>query len=136
MKKGLFLIISLTVAGLFIFSGLLTAADAPETIVIDGKNYKKDIKGPVTFHHAKHNSDYGLACTECHHVYVDGENVWKEGDNVDTCDKCHDPLKSDGNVKKLMLAFHNNCKDCHKKAAKEEGKKAPYKKCDECHEGD
>jgi len=139
MKKGLFLIITLILIGLFCSAGMLTAADTPDTlkeiIVIDGKNYKKDIKGPVNFNHAKHNVEFKVACTECHHEYKDGnkdENLWKKGDPVEKCSKCHDPLKKDGNVKKLMKAFHDNCKKCHKKLAAE-GKKAPGKKCVVCH---
>lgn len=134
MRKGLLSIITLTLTGLFIFSGIIIASDTPETIIIDGKSYNKDIKGPVNFHHVKHNMEYKVACAECHHVYKDGNNTWKEGDPVQKCVECHDPLKSDGNVKKLMLAFHNNCKNCHKKAANEEGKEAPYKKCEGCHQ--
>lgn len=134
MKKGLLLIITLTLVGLFITSGMLTAADCPESIVIDGKGYKKDVKGPVNFSHNKHSEEYKVACTDCHHEYKDGENMWKEGDQVKKCGECHDPKKNDGNVKKLMTAFHKNCKDCHKTAAKEEGKEAPYKKCDGCHQ--
>ena len=133
MKKGLFLIITLICAGLFLSSGVLIAADIPETIVIDGKSYKKDIKGPVKFNHAKHSKEYGAACTDCHHDYVDGANVWKEGDPVKKCDACHDPLKSEGNVKKLMLAYHKNCQGCHKEKANEEIK-PPTKKCEGCHQ--
>jgi hypothetical protein len=60
--------------------------------------------------------------------------MWKEGSPVKKCVECHDPLKNEGKVKKLMLAFHKNCKDCHKKAADEEGKEAPHKKCEGCHQ--
>lgn len=133
MKKGLFLILMLTIAGIFISSGIITAADSQDKMIIDGKSYKKDIKGPVSFEHAKHNKEYGVSCDECHHVYQDGANTWKEGDPVKKCGECHDPDKKEGNVKKLMMAFHGNCKDCHKKMAKEQGKNAPYKKCEDCH---
>ena len=132
MKKGWLLIIMFICAGLLITSGILTAADFPDEIVIDGKNYTKDRKGPVNFSHAVHASDYGVECTECHHAYKDGENVWNPGDDVKKCAECHDAAKSEGNVKKLATAFHNNCKNCHKEKNKE-GKNAPDKKCEDCH---
>ena len=130
MKKR---ILSLTIlaftAFLFVAVGILTAADVPETVVIDSKGYKQDKKGPVTLNHKKHIEEYDVACDECHHVYSDGKNVWKEGDEVKKCDACHNPEKSEGNVKKLQTAFHNNCKNCHK----EVGGEAPYKKCNDYH---
>jgi hypothetical protein len=46
----------------FMCSGILTAADFPSEVVIDGKGYKKDIKGPVNFAHAKHAGEYGAQC--------------------------------------------------------------------------
>ena len=130
MKKR---ILSLTIlaftAFLFVAVGILTAADVPETVVIDSKGYKQDKKGPVTLNHKKHIEEYDVACDECHHVYSDGKNVWKEGDEVKKCDACHNPEKSEGNVKKLQTAFHTNCKNCHK----EVDENAPYKKCNDCH---
>ena len=134
MKKGLLTILTLTIIGIFLSSGILTASDVAETIVINGENYKKDIKGPVNFNHVKHNKEYNVACIDCHHEYVDGNNTWKEGAPVKKCMECHDPAKSEGNVKKLMTAYHNNCKNCHKEAAKAEGKEAPYQKCEGCHQ--
>ena len=133
MKKGLLFIVTLICAGLFLTSGILSATEIPETIVIDGKTYAKDKKGPVNFNHAKHSKEYGAVCTDCHHNYVDGKNIWVEGGEVKKCGDCHDPEKSEGNKKKLMTAFHDNCKGCHKEKNKE-GKKAPDKKCEECHQ--
>ncbi len=132
MRKGWFLIIMLVCAGMLITSGILTAADFPEEIVIDGKTYANDKKEPVKISHAVHSSDYGIECIECHHVYQDGKNVWNPGDETKKCSECHNAAKSEGNVKKLMTAFHNNCKNCHKEKNKE-GKNAPDKKCEGCH---
>jgi hypothetical protein len=73
-----------------------------------------------------------VSCTECHHLYKDGRNLWKEGDHVDKWVNCHDPAVDKGKTIKLQNAFHQNCKDCHKEAGKE-GKKAPYTKCVDCH---
>ena len=119
-------------AGILLTSGIIVAADYPDKIVIDSKTYAKEIKGPVNFNHGKHINELGIACTECHHTYENGANVWKEGDPVKKCSECHDAKKSEGKKKKLMLAFHKNCQGCHKEKVKE-GKKAPTKKCDECH---
>ena len=133
MRKCWFLIMVLACAGLLVTSGILVASDFPDEIVIDGKNYKKDIKGPVKFNHYKHVADIGIDCTECHHEYKDGKNVWEAGNDVKNCDQCHDPNKSEGNKKKLMMAFHNNCKNCHKEKNKE-GSNAPDKNCEGCHQ--
>ena len=130
MKKGALTKILLLSIGLtFLASGVLTAADVTEKIVIDNKGYSKDIKGPVNFSHLKHSKDYGVACTDCHHEYKDGNNIWKEGDAVKTCVTCHDPEKTQDNVPRLMMAFHNNCRDCHKNS----GKDTAPSKCNDCH---
>lgn len=133
MNKGGFrLTIALVLAGLiFLITGTLTAADIPDVITIENK-YKPDKKGPVNFAHKKHSVDYKVACNECHHVYKAGKNVWKEGDPVPKCSSCHDPEEKEGNVEKLQNSFHKNCQGCHKEL---KGKEAPYKKCNDCHQG-
>lgn len=121
--------------------GALTATDkdakqsteVPDEVIIENQGYKSDKKGPVAFSHKKHGEVYEVACTECHHEYKEGENVWKEGDPVKKCADCHSPLQTEGDVLKLNVAYHNNCKSCHKEAVAE-GKEAPYKKCTECHQ--
>jgi hypothetical protein len=119
-------------AGLvFLAFGVLTAADVPDEILIENEGYTSDKKGPVKFSHKKHSTDYGATCTDCHHQYEGGKNVWKEGQPVKKCSSCHDPQKSEGNVQKLMTAYHNNCKGCHKEHP---DKNAPYKKCNDCHQ--
>ena len=133
MRKGRLLLFMFTCALLLIASDVIAATDIPDQIVINSKGYKKDIKGPVIFKHAKHARDLKIACTTCHHEYKDGKNVWVEGQKVKKCEECHNPLKSEGNVKKLMIAFHNECQNCHKKE-RAEGKKAPDKKCENCHQ--
>jgi hypothetical protein len=135
--KGRFLnaFVLMLMAAVFVMVGVLTAAEIPTEITIESKGYAERKKGPVKFNHKKHQTDYKIACTECHHVYKDGKNVWKQGDPVQKCSACHDPNEKKGNADKLQNAFHKNCKDCHKKEV-EEGKvkKAPYKKCNDCHE--
>jgi hypothetical protein len=135
--KGKFLNVFALVltAIVFVMVGALSATDIPEKILIESKGYAEVKKGPVPFNHKKHQTDYKIACTECHHIYKDGKNVWKQGDPVQKCSACHDPNEKKDKVDKLQNAFHKNCKDCHKKEV-EEGKvkKAPYKKCNDCHE--
>jgi hypothetical protein len=134
MKKGILTLTMVSLAGLlFLAASALTAADVSDDIMISNEGYKSDKKGPVKLSHKKHSAEYKVACTDCHHDYKDGKNVWKEGEPVEKCGACHNPLKKNGKVHKLNTAFHKNCKGCHKKAAAD-GKKAPYKKCNQCHQ--
>jgi len=98
-------------------------------------------KGPVKFTHKKHAEDYKIACADCHHVYKDGKNVWKQGDQVDRCEKCHTEPTIQGEKKlppdqqklNLKIAFHDNCQGCHQKLKKEKpDTKAPVT-CTGCH---
>ena len=134
MKKRMTTIIFILLAGIaFVAVGILTAADVPDEVTISSDVYKKDKKGPVKLNHKKHSADYGAKCTDCHHEYNDGKNVWAEGQPVKKCSACHDPEKKQGNADKLQNSYHKNCKDCHKEVTKA-GKKAPFKKCNDCHE--
>jgi hypothetical protein len=108
--------------------------EMPDEIVMDQEIYKTNRKGPVTFSHGDHAESYDIACNACHHVYKDGKNVWEEGAPVQKCAACHDPNMSEGRVKKLSIAYHKNCKGCHRKLAAEGGYEAPYKQCTDCHE--
>ena len=146
MTNRFIILFTAILTGLIFFTvGTLIAADkqvAPDEIMIENKGYKKDKKRPVHLTHKKHtdptkDKGYGVACADCHHVYKDGKNVWKEGDHVDKCSKCHDISKNtkENGVKvvKLQNAYHKNCKNCHK-ALKKEGKETgPFKKCNGCH---
>ncbi len=123
---------------ILVLVGKNTVAEEPSVpaeIVIDHAGYQKDRKGPVHFSHLTHIEDYEVSCDACHHDYQEGKNVWKEGDPVKKCADCHSPVESRENVKKLSIAFHKNCKSCHKKAV-EEGvsEDAPFKSCYHCHE--
>ena len=105
----------------------------PDEILIDNKIYKTDRKGSVYFTHTEHAESYVDACDACHHDYKDGENVWEEGQYVQKCSACHDPQKRNGNVRKLNIAYHKNCKGCHKMLAEEGDTEAPYRQCTDCH---
>ena len=136
MKKRSLGVLPILLTGLIFLSvGVLTAADVPDSVVIENKVYKDDKKGSVKLSHKKHSAEYKVACTECHHEYKDGKNVWKEGDPVKKCAACHDPNKKQGKADKLKNAYHKNCKNCHKELAKADpSKNLPYKKCKDCHE--
>jgi hypothetical protein len=139
MKKGIWSLgFGVLIALMFFTVTALEAEDKttpPEEIMIENTGYKTDKKGPVKFSHKKHHDQYKVACTECHHEYKDKKNVWKQGEPVKKCAECHDPKKKKGEVLKLNLAYHKNCKNCHKKVDKEDSsKKAPFKKCNDCHQ--
>jgi len=132
MKKRPLTVLILIVAGLvFLTAGMLTAASAPDEVVIENKGYKADKKGRVNLTHKKHSEDYKVLCADCHHQYENGKNVWKDADPVKKCIDCHDPEAKKDNADKLQNAFHKNCQGCHKEL---KDKEAPYKKCNDCHE--
>jgi hypothetical protein len=135
MKTGILMLLTVLAVGLCILaSGVLTAADVPEKVLIQNE-YPKDRKGPVSLSHKKHVEEYGAACTDCHHEYEGGKNVWQEGQPVKKCSACHDPAEKKGSAMKLGSAFHRNCKGCHKAyAAEHPDTKAPLKKCNDCHQ--
>ncbi len=134
MKRYGILAILVAFVGVVLVGNLTAAQKAPDVIKIENK-YPVDKKGPVNFSHKKHEVDYKVACTECHHEYKDGKNVWKQGDPVKKCAECHPAEGKQGDkVLNLQNAFHKNCKDCHKQ--KNDDAKAPFKKCTGCHPAD
>ncbi len=110
------------------------AQEAPEEIVISNAVYKTDRKGSVLFSHSEHADGYVESCDGCHHEYKDGQNIWEEGQPVKKCFSCHDPSKRDGRIRKLNIAYHKNCKGCHRELAREGPTQAPYRQCTDCHE--
>lgn len=119
------------------------AQQAPDNITIKAALWPTPTKAPVELTHKKHAEDYKIACTECHHVMKDGKNVWKQGDPVEKCDKCHNEPTIQGEKKlppdqqklNLKIAFHDNCLGCHQKLKKDKpDTKAPVT-CTQCHPG-
>ena len=145
MKKGR-LVSCLAIAAVFIFSAALlalAAQQAPETITLKPAIWPSPTKTPVQLSHKKHSQEYKVACDQCHHLYKDGKNTWKEGDKVEQCEKCHTEATIQGEMKlppdqqklNLKLAFHKNCQPCHKKLkAEKPDTKAPTT-CTGCHPG-
>ena len=133
-RRAFFLSAIILFLAIFTGVGIIIATDIPDEINIKAEAFGTYKKGPVKLNHKKHSADYKIACTECHHRYEGGKNIFKEGDPVQKCSGCHDAKKSEGNVKKLMLAYHNNCQGCHKDMKKEGKNTGPTNKCAECHE--
>ena len=98
-----------------------------DMIVVDTRAFGKPQRVASVFVHDEHNEAAELEdCSECHHVYEDGQKVEDESSEDQSCAECHE-LKSSGNQPDLMSAFHQNCKGCH-----QELKKGPIT-CGECH---
>ena len=134
MKKRSLLVLVVGVLSVgFLFAVVYATQPTADTMTMNSKVYPKHTKTLVTFSHKKHNVDYKIACTECHHVYDGEKNTFKEGDPVQKCSECHDAVKSEGKVKKLMLAFHKNCQGCHKELKKAGKTTGPTTKCNDCH---
>jgi predicted CXXCH cytochrome family protein len=134
MRRNILAILGVMVSiAMFVGVGALIAADAPDEIAIKSKAFETYKKAAVNLSHKKHAVDYKIACSECHHVYKEGKNVFKEGDPVQECSACHDPDKSEGKKVKLMLAFHKNCQGCHKDLQKASKPAGPTTKCNDCH---
>lgn len=144
-KKTMGLLTMICTALLFLAVGSLTAADAPDTITMESKIYSKHTKGLVSFTHKKHADYEGIGCSDCHHVYKDGKNIWKEGEAVQKCEECHsEPAKPKGDKTKMSKAdkikkyhkdaLHANCKGCHKKMIDKKSEMGmALKKCTGCH---
>ncbi len=111
-------------------------------IVLFSSLWESPTKGPVRFTHENHLTTHKINCSECHHVYEKGENIWNENTAVEKCEKCHNDstIKSEKDLppdiqkKNLKLAFHNNCRGCHKKIKKENPETTAPTTCSKCHE--
>jgi len=108
---------------------------ATEVIEIYSTAFAEHKRGPVKLNHLKHFAEYNVACIDCHHDYQDGINMWTPSDPVQSCALCHDPEETKGEVKKLEIAYHTNCKNCHREMVEtEKSEDLPYKICSGCHE--
>ncbi len=164
IKKHLLTVATVVISTIFIAAGIY-AKKVPMMIELNDPAYKKHKEGIVKFTHGKHQTEYAKeypefyknSCGECHH---DKDNKpltgLKEGDDVQKCIECHKipsevpkKLKKKWRKKKISKdekkkkrleyhaeAFHDNCRDCHKKYNKKykpkKAKKAPIS-CKTCH---
>ncbi|MBI4962057.1 MAG: cytochrome c3 family protein [Desulfomonile tiedjei] len=129
-RGKVFLALLLGVAVLAAFTLAYAATKAPDKdVTIESKDvFKEPKKSPVVFSHTKHKE---AKCTDCHHEFKDGKNVWQEGQEVKKCAACH-KLEAEGKVLKLEKAYHDKCQNCHK-ALKKEKKKTGPTACTKCH---
>ncbi len=99
-------IVSVLVAMLFSFvvAGVAVAGQGPENITLKAK------KGDVHFAHWKHQEK--AKCGECHHG--PGHSAYKEGMEIQACEKCHNKEFKNKKLNSAMKAAHKNCRDCHK----------------------
>mgnify|MGYP001557798415 CR=1 FL=1 len=98
----------IAVALVAVFVAVAYAVAPPDTIVI---NSIQKLKPPVPFNHKAHAAR-ATSCQECHHKNKVGEEQ--------KCSACHQGVN-------LKDAYHEQCKECHKKQGK-----GPTK-CDGCH---
>ena len=147
-KQSLVISVIIAMAVAFLCS-MGFAKDAEKIMTLNSTVYKKHKKALVKFSHEAHAKDekYGpVPCADCHHVYKDGKNVWKEGDEVQKCQECHKEAKApkakkgepkmskeEKILKYHYSAIHANCVGCHKKVAKKDPGKKEIAKCTACH---
>jgi hypothetical protein len=124
------LILSVAVFAAFTLAYAATKAPDKDITIHSTDVFTAPKKTPVVFSHEKHKA---ATCTACHHEFKDGQNVWKEGEEVKKCSACH-KLQAQDKVVKLELAYHDKCAGCHKKF-KDEGKPTGPQKaqCAKCH---
>jgi hypothetical protein len=113
----------------------------PAEFAIASDLWEKKTKGSPIFTHEKHVDVHKVDCNKCHHIYENEKNIWKDSMPVSKCGECHDEptiknekkLSPEDQKKNLKLAFHNNCRACHKALKKENPEtKAPVT-CKQCH---
>ena len=123
MKKGTFVLVAFLLLGIL----LIPAFSQEDMEVVDNEGFSKKQRPPVIFRHDEHNEIAQIEdCSECHHVYENGEKLEDESSEDQSCAECHDE-KGDGDTPGLKKAFHSNCKGCHL-----EQKKGPIM-CGKCH---
>jgi hypothetical protein len=89
-------------------------AQAPDSVVLKGAPM-----GGVLLTHAKHGSEYGAECVDCHHASMPEKPMTAE---YQKCTDCHTRVAEAPMTTKLQAAFHDpmaragTCIDCHAKA--------------------
>ena len=123
MKNGIFILIVLLFGGAF----LMPVFSQEDMQVVEDEGFSKRQRPPAVFRHDDHNEKAAIEdCSECHHIYEDGQKLEDESSEDQSCSECHDE-KGSGNMPGLRKAFHSNCKGCHL-----EQNKGPVM-CGSCH---
>lgn len=102
-----------------------------EIIIIDNPSFKTKSRQPVKFSHMSHMEIENVACSDCHHRFVNGRNVIEPDELSDSnktiyCSYCHN------SEAKLKKAYHRSCIGCHNSMIKK-NKPAGPRLCGECH---
>ena len=107
---------------------VLVAAHSQEDMAfVDNSVFPNPERPAAVFRHDEHNEQAAIEeCSECHHVYEDGQLLEDESSEDQYCSECH-AVEASGDQPALMEAFHLNCKGCHEKQTK-----GPVM-CGECH---
>ncbi len=103
---------------------IVTAAEVNKGAATYTIDKCKERKSAVTFHHYQHQNIQGVTCKTCHHKMV-------EGKTPRACFECHQ-CKKQGKIPSARMAFHKNCRGCHR-TMKKEGKKTGPTTCSGCH---
>ena len=120
-------IIMIACIGLLLALLLTSAYSQEDMVTVDNSAFENARRTPSVFKHDVHNQKAGIdECSQCHHVYVDGQLIEDESSEDQKCFDCH-KIQPDGRKPGLMKAFHLNCKGCHVKE-----KTGPVM-CGECH---
>jgi hypothetical protein len=115
-----------TLAAVAVMSAAVVGSQENLT-VLRSDAFPRPQRPPVAFAHDAHNEKAGIdACSECHHVYLDGKRVDDESSEDKACSDCH-ALGDSGRRPGLMKAYHLNCKGCH------QARKQGPVMCGECH---
>lgn len=114
-------------ATIVLFAGGLVAQE--DRHFLESKVFVDRERPGVQFNHLLHSNS--LDCMDCHHDYVNGENVWDMYSDKNHCSDCH-AVQSEGKVIGLMQAFHESCVGCHRKTIKRGMASGPVM-CGDCH---
>ncbi len=82
---------------------------------INGENLEENTNTRpfICFDHDEHNEIAGLEdCSQCHHVYEDGELMAEESSEDSSCAECH-YNETQPNELDLIVRYHKLCRDCH-----------------------
>ncbi len=125
--KHLKLILALLLAGA-VCASLAWAQD--EFMTLNSKALGDHERPLVVFNHGKHSEKIATNCVTCHHDFTaTGDRGSSEGQ---PCSDCHTAKPTAKNSVGLAMAFHKQCKDCHRFAA-EKGRPGGPVMCGDCH---
>ena len=87
MKKGIFLLIAPLLLGVL----LIPAFSQEDMVVVDNEGFNKKQRPAAVFRHDEHNEMALIEeCSECHHIYENGEKSEDESSEDQSCSECHD----------------------------------------------